>query len=400
MLSNGKRYLLGRRDSGDDGLLFLGRYLAMDGSSGSPLFLDVLKPHAVLICGKRGYGKSYTMGAIIEEFARLPDDIRKNFAVIVVDTMGIFCCMSSPNENDQMVKSWGLSTQGFNVKIFAPAAHLKGREGALPFEIPTASLSAYDYCELLGIEPLSGHGAALIGAISRLGMFSIKGLIEEIGSSDTPDAIKSSLCSLLAMVDVWGLFSENASFDVLLEPGSVNIIDLSGYGHDPGIKSCAVASLSRALYDIRIKARRAEADGRRSSPLVWMFIDEAHMFVDANRMSGAGEVLVNEWLRQGRQPGLSLVLATQRPSALGKDVLSQVDIIICHRLTLRDDVETMESVRPLYVKEPVREALSRLGKQRGAAIIVDDTTESYHVISVRPRMSAHGGGEPVVRGDH
>ncbi len=399
MLMNDKRYLLGRRDGGDDGLLWLGRYLALDGSSGSPLFLDVLKPHAILICGKRGYGKSYTMGTIIEEFARLPDAIRKNFTVIVVDTMGIFCCMSSPNENDQLLKSWDLVARGISVKTFAPAAHLKDREGALPFEIPTASLSAYDYCELLGIDPLSGHGASLIGAISRLGTFSIKSLIREIEASTAPADVKSSLGSLLTMVDVWGLFSEKATFDVLLEPGSINIIDLSSYGHDPGIKSCAVASLSRALYDIRTSARRKEVDGTRGSPLIWMFIDEAHMFVDVNKMSGAGEVLMNEWLRQGRQPGLSLVLATQRPSALGKDVLSQVDIIICHRLTLKDDVETMESARPLYVKEPIREALSRLGKQRGAAIIVDDTTESYHVISVRPRISSHGGGEPVVRGD-
>ena len=199
------------------------------------------------------------------------------------------------------------------------------------------------------------------------------------------------------MVDGWRLFSKEATYDRLLEPGSINVIDLSGYGHDPQIKSCIVASLARALYDIRVKARREES-GTRSSPLIWMFIDEAHMFMDQDKKSGAGDVLMNEWLRQGRQPGLSLVLATQRPSALGKDVLSQTDVVICHRLTLRDDVEAMENARPLYVREPVREALSRLGTMRGAAIVIDDTTESYHVIRIRPRLSKHGGGEPVVYG--
>lgn len=85
----GKRYLLGRQDDGSDGLLFLGRYLALDGSTGADVFMDVLKPHAILICGKRGYGKSYTMGVLVEEFARLPYRIRKNYCVIVVDRKSV-----------------------------------------------------------------------------------------------------------------------------------------------------------------------------------------------------------------------------------------------------------------------------------------------------------------------
>ena len=93
-----KRYLVGRRDDGGEGLLLLGRYLALDGSTGSEVYLDALKPHAILICGKRGYGKSYTMGVLIEEFSRLPFSVRKNFCVIVLDTMGIFSCMQNPSE--------------------------------------------------------------------------------------------------------------------------------------------------------------------------------------------------------------------------------------------------------------------------------------------------------------
>ncbi|MCD1295449.1 nucleotidyltransferase [Methanocella sp. CWC-04] len=391
-----KRYLLGRRDGGSDGLLFLGRYLALDGSSGSPVFLDVLKPHAILICGKRGYGKSYTMGTIIEEFARLPAGIRNNFSVIVVDTMGIFTCMGSPNlAEKKYLESEGLSPEGLNIKIFAPGIHTGRYDDvdALTFKIPSSSLSPYDYCELLGVDPLSPHGAVLAGAICSRNKFSIEDLIAEINSSDATDDVRSSLNGLLTMISAWDIFSADADYSQIMEPGSVNIIDLSGYGHEPGIKSCIVASLSRALYDIRVEARRKENTGYRRTPLVWMFIDEAHMFMD----TGAGNVLINEWLRQGRQPGLSLVLATQRPSALGRDVLSQADMIICHRLTLRDDIEALEKARPSYVKEPVNEALSRLGAIRGAAVIVDDTTESYHVVKVRPRVSLHGGGEPIVR---
>jgi hypothetical protein len=388
-----KQYLLGRREDGRDGRLYLGRYMALDGSTGAGVFLDVLKPHAVVICGKRGYGKSHTMGVLAEEFARLPSRLRDNFSVIVIDTMGIFSGMAGPSA-DSSLAGWDLVPAGMDINLFALEPFLsEAPVETQPFHIPTASLSPYDYCELLGIDPLGGHGAALIGAITRLGLFSIESLASEIAGSDAPQEIRSSLCGLLSMVSSWKLFSESASYESLLAPGSINVIDLSGYGHDSAVRSCAVASLGRSLYDIRVRARRKE-DGKRESPLVWLMIDEAHMFTGGS----AGRVLVNEWLRQGRQPGLSLVLATQRPSALGYDVLSQADVLIAHRLTLRDDIEALEKARPIYVKEPVKEAMARLGTAKGAAIVLDDATESYHIVRVRPRVSAHGGGEPEVYG--
>jgi len=379
-----KRYMVGRRDAGQEGLLLLGKYLALDGSEGAPLYLDVLKPHAVLICGKRGYGKSYTMGVLVEEFDRLRPGIRKNFCLIIIDTMGIFSCMEAPAA-EAGHGDWGRGPAGCDIRVFAPRAHARSMD-ARDLEIPTGSLSFFDYCELLGIEPLSEYGIELMGLMENCPNFEADELARRASVG---------LRGLLMMMDSWRLFSGKATFEALLEPGSINVIDLSGYGHEPEIKSCIVSSLARALYDIRVGARRKEA-GRRESPLIWMFIDEAHMFMDAFATSRAGSVLANEWLRQGRQPGLSLVLATQRPSALGREVLSQADLIICHRLTLRDDVQALEETRPSFMQESIPGAMSRLGAIRGAAIVVDDTTESYHVIKVRPRTSRHGGGEPVV----
>lgn len=388
-----KRYLLGRAEDGRGGTLFLGRYLALDGSPGAPVFLDVLKPHAMVICGKRGYGKSYTMGVLLEELARLPEGLRQNFSVVVIDTMGIFGQGVSPSSDERLMQ-WGLSPGGLDLNVFAPEAFLERMPpGTLPFHIPVEALSFHDYCELLGVDPLSQHGAALACALGRPGHASIESLSREVAGSGAPPEVRFSLCGLLDMIAGWKLFGGRDAFGRLLAPGTINVVDLSGYGHDPGIKACVVSSLARALYDARVRARRAE-DGRREVPLVWMMIDEAHMFAGGR----AGQVLTDEWLRQGRQPGLSLVLATQRPSALGPDVISQADLIICHRLTLRDDIEAMEHARPVYAREPMREALSRLGRRKGAAIVLDDATESCHVITVRPRTSAHGGGEPEIYG--
>jgi len=51
-----KQYILGRRkEKTSQGLLRVGKYLAIDGSTGSDVYIDCIRPHAVLICGKRGY---------------------------------------------------------------------------------------------------------------------------------------------------------------------------------------------------------------------------------------------------------------------------------------------------------------------------------------------------------
>jgi hypothetical protein len=79
-----QQYILG--GNGEDVLLYLGRYLARDRSSGSHVSLDVNKPHAVFIAGKRGYGKSYTMAVLMEGLMMLPDNIKNSVSSVVIDT--------------------------------------------------------------------------------------------------------------------------------------------------------------------------------------------------------------------------------------------------------------------------------------------------------------------------
>src|SRR5512136_2397379 len=120
----GKLRVLGSEENPGKGLLSLGNYMALDHSRGAAVYLDVLKPHAILICGKRGYGKSYTMGVLIEELARLPYRVRKNFCAIVVDTMGIFTRMDKPS-GERGPGEWGLRPEACPIRTFAPPAFVR-----------------------------------------------------------------------------------------------------------------------------------------------------------------------------------------------------------------------------------------------------------------------------------
>ncbi|MCE8422589.1 MAG: ATP-binding protein, partial [Candidatus Methanoperedens sp.] len=199
----------------------------------------------------------------------------------------------------------------------------------------------------------------------------------------------------------WGIFGKKpVSIHEMIKPGSITVLDISSLD-DLNIRGIVVRIMAKKIYDERIKARRSyekremgDYSIKKGIPMVWMFIDEAHMFLPGEGETQATRVLVNEWLRQGRQPGLSAVLATQRPSSLHSDVMSQSDIIICHRLTAQDDINALEAIHPTYMREGIADSLKKMGAEKGVALIIDDTSEASHIVRMRPRKSWHGGDEP------
>jgi DNA helicase HerA-like ATPase len=407
----GKLRVLGSEKNPGKGLLSIGNYMALDHSRGAAVYLDALKPHAILICGKRGYGKSYTMGCLLEELAFLEPAIKKRLASLVIDTMGIFWTMDHPNAFEApRLKSWDLTPAGLETEIFVPAgkveAYRKRNINVKPFSIPIRELSGSQWCRIFNIEEVSSPGILLVRAIESLrergDAYSFEEILSEIaGDARSDEASKGAAENYFRAVNSWGLFSkEGTSLSELVSGGKTTILDVSTLENE-NVCAAAVSILAGRLYEARLEARRAyekklmgEKTDEEEFPMVWLFIDEAHIFVPAKTEGLASKVLINQCLRQGRQPGLSLILATQRPASLHPDVVSQSDLLICHRLTASDDILALETSRPLYMQESIQAYLKKMGSERGAALIVDDHSESVHLVRIRPRLSWHGGGEP------
>jgi hypothetical protein len=109
---------------GTDGLIYIGKgfvKMGMTSSLSNRILMDVARSHVVLVCGKRGSGKSYSLGVIAEEMASLPEEIGQNIATLIFDTMGIFWTMTYANEKEQeLLKSWNIQPKKLPVRIFAP----------------------------------------------------------------------------------------------------------------------------------------------------------------------------------------------------------------------------------------------------------------------------------------
>ena len=154
-----REIIIGRNESdlkkfGDKGTLLLGKqYVTMGRTTtlSNKIFMDVAKAHVVFVAGKRGSGKSYSMGAIAEGAASLPEEISSNLSFILLDTMGIYWTMKYPNIKDKdLLAEWGEVGKGLDVIIFTPAGYYKqykekGIPTDKPFSIKPSELQSQDW---------------------------------------------------------------------------------------------------------------------------------------------------------------------------------------------------------------------------------------------------------------
>ncbi len=98
------------------------------------------------------------------------------------------------------------------------------------------------------------------------------------------------------------------------------------------------------------------------------------------------------WVKEGRQPGLSLIVATQQPSAIDSELLSQCDLIMAHKITTWDDIHALDRLSATYIEGDLKAYIRQLNR-RGEVLLIDGETETVCTIRVRPRRSTHGGAE-------
>lgn len=383
--------------------------LGRDIATQKNIYLDATGSRAVLVCGKRGSGKSYTLGVIIEELIAVG---AQDVIPIIVDPMGIYHTMVLRNDKQSSeLYQWGLTAHGFNVRLLVPGIpeelydpdilielQRRGVE-VVPLRLNASDLSPDGWCDLFDANINEPMGITLFRTVQNLGenrnFFTVGALIKAVQNDKrAKDTSKEALLNRLEAAENWHLFSEHEyiPMDNIFVPGVVNIVDVSRLESGAyGRRNLIVSVIARNLFRARSDARLREEFGLAGKlPRVWMALDEAHQFIPDSTRSLAKTQLIR-WAKEGRQPGLSLIVATQQPSAIDAEVLSQCDIILSHKLTSRDDVIALNRLSQDYMGSELRAIISEL-KRTGQAVLVDDEQESVSMLQIRPRQSQHGGG--------
>lgn len=431
----GQRTIFGRTDKdieryGIEGCGYLGKvvsYPAGKYEEVGEVYLDLAFPHCMLVMGKRGTGKSYTLGVLAEAFGNLPESHRERLSVLIIDSMSVFHSLKTPNTNkDEVARLPGFNNMvpggmGDYVRILMPklaidklAEEGHGVHHDYVLQLPLKEISAQDWLDLFGFAITEPVATLLINVIRNLRdtgePYDFSEIYDEIdvcrghGEESTGESLKSSI-RMIEDLKVFG--REGMPFSEIVKAGSQTVLDISYLGRMGGfdVRSLIVSIIAgrlmreRTLYttlemqaEARLTSSSASEDTVKDHPLVYMMIDEAHLFLPAGGRTLATDALI-DWIKLGRHPGLSLILATQEPSALHESAIKQSDILIAHNITAAPDIEALKLAKQSYTSgtKDFDRLVSSMEFRRGLAVMMDDKTRKQELVRVRPRTSLHTG---------
>jgi len=400
---------------------YIGKHIVGTGEDAhltTKVYIDLLRPHVILCCGKRGSGKSYSIAVLLEEMLQLEKKYAEKIAAVVFDPMGIYWSMKKPNEiQKKLLAEWKLEPKGFGDKInvFVPAELKSAYENAgIPVDhaltISAREFSPDDWILAFNLERTSEFAVGLIRNVNALlesgEDFDVNDIIERISRDNKlTDHTKNVLIGFFELAKGWGILAKKGmTIHDIVKAGQIAVIDLSRVkGEEWGLRNLIAAWITRQVYRERLISRKEEEVAKltgeqikQSFPLTWLVFEEAHNFIPSDRETVSSEA-IKIIAKQGREPGVGLIVISQMPGKIHQDILSQCDIVISFRLTSRDDLRALHAVYQSYMPEELEKAINTLPRHMiGSAIILDDVLEKVFSVNIRPRLSWHSGGTAII----
>ena len=407
-------------------------YLGLLAESGArrQLWLDVTGEQVVAVIGKRGTGKSYTLGVLLEGLAAGQGssnlaDLSTPRSGLVLDIMDIFWSSQISLTDDgsaelkrqfQTMLRGGLHSRQLNIDVWIPAGFEKpdiDPGGIRSLTLRACELNLDDWGALFDVDIYTEPRGMLIA--DALQHVSVDGYVRvdgtrvrakaEFGFPDIlaclqddvdivnnyQDITRRSVRQRVTTYQGLALFSDTGTaLTDFLQAFRVSVLMLARL--PDALKRVVVAvllrriardrrdaSLAQKRLDLDASLERGEVRRLKSFieariPRTWVLMDEAHVLAGSGESSVASEALIR-YAKEGRNYGLSLAVATQQPSALDARLMSQVETLIAHQLTSPDDsavaMRAMRSPAPEEVvvdnsRTDVAGLLRRLGQGEAA----------------------------------
>ncbi len=129
---------------------------------------------------------------------------------------------------------------------------------------------------------------------------------------------------------------------------NITIIDLSGVPFD--VLSITVSLISRLLFDFGYHYKKyAESEGKKDHNIpILLVLEEAHKYVPKSDLARfkASKNSIERIAKEGRKYGVTLLLASQRPSEISDTIFSQCSNFVVMRLTNPDDQSYVRRILP------------------------------------------------------
>lgn len=429
------------------------------------VWLDVNGAHAVYVMGKRRSGKSYTLGVLIEGLTTdgwIAQGNPTAQAVIVFDTMNVFLtagtlAASVASKNTNMgadLRRWQLPQSKPRISFYHPAGTAGPVEvGSQEFGLRATDVLLEDWYRFFELDPYADPIAHLLSdTFQRVAFdgydtysgetvppnsnYRLEDLIACIrtcpafGSYD--DRTREATARRLEAMHRLGIFSDTpTTISNVLRRGQASVLFLRDI--DQSVRSLFVSVLVRRLMERRSGSERlerlaalalakaeAESDEARrkalkdeaeklarkaaeSTPRTWVVVDEAHNYIPARGEPPSRRPL-KKLIDEGRNLGLSIVVATQQPSGLDQSIQRNADLLLVHAMSVRDDIDAAFNMLNTRVPDSATiGAYTRVDSRvfervvrslpRGYCLVSSDEADRIFPMLVRPRISYHGALE-------
>lgn len=356
-------------------------YIGLLHGHGIPVALNInelIQRHACILA-KTGGGKSYMSGDIIEEL------MKHNVTCMIIDPHGEYGAMRDAGTKGDAkfnVKPHGYADR---IKEFGVTDDTNGLIKPLKFTFK--SLEPREILELMRKTDMRSFLPPTKKAIETLReegeLYSVTDLINVL--KEDGGAKNAVLITELEYIDSMGIFAKRGNrIDELVENGKTTIINLKGV--PPDIQQLIVKRLATFMFELRKKG---------SIPPMMFVVEEAH-----NYCPQAEHVMSSKPLAtiasEGRKFGLGLMVISQRPAKIDKNVLSQCGTQIILKVTNPNDLKAITaSIEGLTtgMSDDIQ------SMPIGMAMVVGAGIESPLLVEVRPRESRHGGAGVKILGD-
>lgn len=325
------------------------------------------------------------------------------------------------------LSAWTIRPPEVAVEVWIPMGFRKRHtpSGYRDFAIAPSSLTADDIADLFELDAQSDLMGQLLAELREKAVranpsFTFGDMLEILESDQELEdyfsvATRRGARQRLRSAGQLEIFSGTSPTQLpdLLQAGVVSVLEL---GDVPNSLRTVIASvLLRRIHALRATASDAEkqlALNTRLSladraaleefvssalPPTWVLVDEAQNVLPGGREVRSSDAVVR-FVREGRNFGLSFALTTQQPSAVDQRILAQADTVICHRLTVAQDIQRMRE--NLKCAEPVEVKVGGAkldlsawlrSLEPGCALVTNSDFDRVFAVEIRPRVTPHGG---------
>jgi DNA helicase HerA-like ATPase len=357
-----------------------GAYLGFVKGSRIPVtvHMDTLAQKHVSVLAKTGAGKSYTVGVLLEEL------LKANVPLVILDPHGEYGSLRSPNIDEgevaQMAK-FGIKPKSFAKQVHEYAIDTTLNPEAQRLVLPGMNLEGREIVEMLGSKLTGGQVGVLYQAIKEvkeyLPAYTLRDVID--GVSRNKASSKWNVLNALEVLESTKIFDiRGTPVKDLVAAGQCSIINLKGVG--PDVQEIVVTRIASMLW---------EARKRNEVPAHILVVEEAHNFCPernvGNAVSGA---MLRTVASEGRKFGMGLLIVSQRPAKVDKNVLSQCNTQVVLKVTNPNDLKAIiQSVEGISAE--LSDEIQRLPV--GVALVAGGGLTQPVFVDVRPRVTRHGG---------